>query len=601
VIEGTSVASREHRKSAGARIVEARSRAGGYRVKTQTIGEFLLRRLEEAGVHHVFGVAGDYELEFLQQLEDRGRPAWIGNCNELNASYAADGYARVNGIAALVVTHGVGALSAMNGIAGSFCEHVPVICICGSIPRKAVERGLLLHHTLEEGSHREFYRAFAQVTAAQAQLTPANAASEIDRMIRTAWTTKRPVYLELPSDIAYLQIEVPEAPLKLVSPPSDSERLKACTEAILERLSKAKSPALLLDLEADRFHAIGPIKDFAEKAQIPVATLCTSKATFSEQSPLFAGLYTGAGSPPNLRKTVEESDCLLAVGYRRVDTNSGGFSDHLPEETIWLRAYSADIGEENFQAITLAEVFERLAAGVPSRAPRGPAATARAANGGNGGARKSDKLTQEAYWRELQTFIRPGDVIIAEDGTSSEGGYRLALPEGCTFISQTLWGSIGYSVGALLGTLLAAPERRHVLLVGDGSFQMTAQALSTILRHDLKPIIFLINNGGYAVERAIVGKNAKYNDVANWRYADLPKVFSRTTKAKSYVVRNVKELRSAIARPHDGLVFVEAVMDAVDVPAEILRGGRALANQDYGSRGPQSRPGAQLSAPPGGH
>src|SRR5271170_5600563 len=154
---------------------------GGCAMQTQTIGEFLLRRLEEAGVRHIFGVAGDYELEFLQQLEDRGRPAWIGNCNELNASYAADGYARMNGIAALVVTNGVGALSAMNGIAGAFSEHVPVVCICGSIPRKSIERRQWLHHTLEEGSHRDFYRAFAQVTEAQAQLTPANAAFEIDR------------------------------------------------------------------------------------------------------------------------------------------------------------------------------------------------------------------------------------------------------------------------------------------------------------------------------------------------------------------------------------------------------------------------------------
>jgi indolepyruvate decarboxylase len=284
-------------------------------MQTQTIGEFLLRRLEEAGVRHIFGVAGDYDLEFLQQLEDRGRPAWVGNCNELNASYAADGYARMNGIAALVVTNGVGAMSAMNGIAGAFCEHVPVVCICGSIPRKAIERRLGLHHTLQEGSYRDFYRAYAQVTAAQAQLTPANAAFEIDRVIRTAWTTKCPVYIELPSDIAYLQIQVPETPLELGSPTSDRERLEACTKAILGRLAKAKAPAVLLDGDADRFQARDAIKRFAEKAQIPVATLMASKAMFSEQSPLFAGLYAGAGSASNTRKTIEESDCLLAVGY----------------------------------------------------------------------------------------------------------------------------------------------------------------------------------------------------------------------------------------------------------------------------------------------
>src|SRR5579862_6042097 len=108
-------------------------------MQTQTIGEFLLRRLEEVGVGHVFGVAGDFDLEFMQQLEDRGRPAWVGNCNELNASYAADGYARLNGLGALVVTNGVGALSAINGVAGAYSEHVPVVCVCGSIPARAIQ------------------------------------------------------------------------------------------------------------------------------------------------------------------------------------------------------------------------------------------------------------------------------------------------------------------------------------------------------------------------------------------------------------------------------------------------------------------------------
>ena len=568
-------------------------------MQTQTIGEFLLRRLEEAGVRHVFGVPGDYDLELLQQLEDRGRPAWVGNCNELNASYAADGYARMNGIAALVVTNGVGAMSAMNGIAGAFCEHVPVVCICGSIPRKAIERHLGLHHTLQEGSHRDFYRAYAQVTAAQAQLTPANAAFEIDRVIRTAWTTKCPVYIELPSDIAYLQIQVPETPIELGSPTSDRERLDACTKAILGRLAKAKAPAVLLDGDADRFHARDAIRRFVEKAQIPVATLMASKAMFSEQSPLFAGLYAGAGSESNTRKTIEESDCLLAVGYRRVDTNSGFLSDRLPKDTIWLRAYSADIGEDNYQAITLADVFERLAAaGTARTAPRPRVATAEPTDGAPAGApRESDTLTQEAYWRELQTFVRPGDVLVVEDGTSTSGAAGLALPDGCTYIAQTLWGSIGYSVGALLGTLVAAPQRRQLLFVGDGSFQLTAQELSTMLRHDLKPIIFLINNGGYTIERAILGKSATYNDVANWRYADLPKVFGPTRNPRSYVVRNVKELRAALAGPHDGLVFVESIMDAMDAPIGIILSGQAMANQDYGSRGPHARPGAQLNAP----
>ena len=213
-----------------------------------SIGNFLFRRLQEAGIRHIFGVPGDYNLELMQQLEDRGEPAWIGNCNELNASYATDAYARINGMGALIVTHGVGTLSAINGIAGAYSEHVPVILISGALPLRSVQRGDLMHHTLADRGKGDLCRIFAEVTAAQAQLTPENAAAEIDRVILTAWRRKLPVYLELPSDISYLDIEVPERPIELEVIPSDRENLKTCTETILEKLNVAKSPAFLLDI-----------------------------------------------------------------------------------------------------------------------------------------------------------------------------------------------------------------------------------------------------------------------------------------------------------------------------------------------------------------
>src|SRR5262252_1553075 len=242
------------------------------RVMKQAIGTFLLRRLQEAGVRHLFGVPGDYNLELMQQLEDRGEPAWIGNCNELNASYATDAYARINGIGALIVTHGVGALSAINGIAGAYSECVPVILISGSLPLRSVQRGDLMHHTLADREKGNFRRMFEEVTAAQAQLTPENAVVEIDRLILTAWRRKLPVYLELPSDISYLDVEVPETPIELEMIPSDQANLKACTEMVLERLLAAKSPAFLLDLDAMRFGVSGQIMELAERFHMQVAT-----------------------------------------------------------------------------------------------------------------------------------------------------------------------------------------------------------------------------------------------------------------------------------------------------------------------------------------
>src|SRR5215472_7291620 len=254
------------------------------------IGDFLLRRLEEAGVRHLFGVPGDYNLPFLQQMEDTGVLKWIGTCNELNASYAADGYARLNGLGALLVTNGVGPLSAINGVAGSYSEHVPVICISGSIPLRSIDRGLGMHHTMADGTWDHFLSASAPVTVARARLNPRNAASEIDRLILTAWREKLPVYMELPSDIAYLEIEVPTAPLDLASPSSDPERLRSCIAAIAARMAAAKSPAILVDADAGRFGVTSDLMELAARMQAPVATINAAKSMIDETIPNNLGI-----------------------------------------------------------------------------------------------------------------------------------------------------------------------------------------------------------------------------------------------------------------------------------------------------------------------
>jgi len=561
-----------------------------------TIGNFLLRRLEEAGVRHLFGVPGDYNLALLQQLHDTGALQWIGTCSELNASYAADGYARLNGLGALLVTNGVGALGAINGVGGSYSEHVPVICICGSIPLRSIDRGLGMHHTMADGSFDHFLDAYAHVTAAHARITPRNAATEIDRLILTAWREKLPVYMELPSDITYLDIEVPAGPLVLADPPSDPERLRSCIAAIAGRLSAATSPAILVDADADRFGVASDLMELAEKIQAPVAVINTAKAVIDETFPHFVGIYNGKASEPHARAAIEASDCLLCVGYRPIEVTTGDFTASLPADTIHARGHSVDIGDDNYQAVTLKEVLRGVIDAVPrvtNRARRPVAAAVARSNGGGAHVDPSAKLTQAAYWRAMQGYLREGDVLYIDNGTSY-ALFGLKLPPHCTFVGSVNWGSIGYSVGALLGALTAAPQRRHILFVGDGSFQVSAQELSTILRHDHKPVIFLINNGGYTIERGYLGKAEPYNDIARWSYADLPKVFRPDTSARSFVVKTEGDLQNALSAPNDTMVFVESIMDPYDALAPITNSSNKGAELDYGPRGPQHREGLQL-------
>jgi len=444
---------------------------------------------------------------------------------------------------------------------------------------------------MADGSYDHFLDAYAHVTAAHARLTPRNAAAEIDRLILTAWREKLPVYLELPSDIAYLDIEVPADPLVLAHAPSDSERLRSCIAVIAERFSAAKSPAILVDADAGRFGVAPDLIALAEKMQAPVAAINTAKSVIDETFPHYLGIYIGHASEAHIREAIENSDCLLAVGYRPLEVTTGDFSASLPANTIHARGHSVDVGDDNYQAVTLKEVLRGVIDAVPrgrDRAPR-PVAAAVARTPVDGShTSPSARLTQAAYWQAMQGYLREGDVLFVDNGTSY-ALFGLKFPPKCTFVGSVNWGSIGYSVGALLGTLTAAPERRHILFVGDGSFQVTAQELSTILRHDYKPVIFLINNGGYTIERGYLGMTESYNDIANWSYADLPRVFRRDTSARSFVVKTVGDLKNALSAPNDTLIFVESIMDRYDALAPVMNSSNKGADLDYGPRGPQRR------------
>jgi indolepyruvate decarboxylase len=169
----------------------------------------------------------------------------------------------------------------------------------------------------------------------------------------------------------------------------------------------------------------------------------------------------------------------------------------------------------------------------------------------------------------MQDFIQAGDVVLADIGTCSAGMAGVRLPNGVAVVGQALWAVVGYALPALLDTLLAAPHRRQLLFIGDGAFQMTAQELSTILRRGLKPIIFLVNNNGYTIERLILGPGSSYNDINQWRYAEAASFFDTQDRAIAYSVRTEDELEEALAAARDGeaLVLIELVMSRLDAPA----------------------------------
>ncbi|EEK78902.1 Indolepyruvate decarboxylase [Bacillus cereus R309803] len=304
-------------------------------LKTQyTVSTYLLDRLSELGIEHIFGVPGDYNLAFLDDVLAHGNVEWIGNCNELNAAYAADGYARIKGIASLITTFGVGELSAMNGIAGSYAENVPVIKITGTPTTKVMEKGALVHHTLGDGKFDHFSNMYREITVAQTNLTAEHAAEEIDRVLRACWNEKRPVHINLPIDVYNKPINKPTEPIIKKPILSNKEALNKMLLHAISKINSAKKPVILADFEVNRFHAEIDLLHFVEKTGLPIATLSMGKGIFPEKHPQFIGVYTGDVSSPYLRKRIDESDCIISIGVKLTDTITGGFTQGFTKEQV---------------------------------------------------------------------------------------------------------------------------------------------------------------------------------------------------------------------------------------------------------------------------
>lgn len=199
---------------------------------------------------------------------------------------------------------------------------------------------------------------------------------------------------------------------------------------------------------------------------------------------------------------------------------------------------------------------------------------------------KTEIITQAMIWPAIGDFLQENDIVVTETGTANFGIWETKFPPGVTALSQVLWGSIGWSVGACQGAALAAVDaggkRRTILFVGDGSFQLTAQEVSTMLKHDLKPIIFVLCNDGYTIERFIHGMDAEYNDIATWQHTTLVEAFGGAAKgAKTYQVKTQKEIRDLFNdkefKAANVLQLVEVFIPKEDAPGALKMTAQASA------------------------
>ncbi|MDM3222600.1 thiamine pyrophosphate-binding protein [Citrobacter sp. Cf088] len=545
-----------------------------------SVADYLLDRLAGCGVGHLFGVPGDYNLQFLDHVIEHPNVCWVGCANELNAAYAADGYARVSGVGALLTTFGVGELSAINGIAGSYAEYVPVLHIVGAPCRGAQRRGELMHHTLGDGDFQHFYRMQQAVTTASAVLDEQNACYEIDRVLRAMLIERRPGYLMLPADVAKQPATPPNDILIVPLSEPESSVAEAFRYHARERLLDSPRVALLADFLALRFSLQPVLQRWMAETPMAHATLLMGKGLFDERHPAFVGTYSAGASSDYVRLAIEDADTIFCVGTQFVDTLTAGFTQQLPQErTIDVQPHASRIGTSWFnipmeQAVTtLRELCLEMSFSLPPERP--PVARIQVEKG---------PLTQENFWHTVQQYLAPNDIILVDQGTAAFGAAALSLPCGAEVLVQPLWGSIGYALPAAFGAQTACPDRRVILIIGDGAAQLTIQELGSMLRDGQSPVILLLNNDGYTVERAIHGANQRYNDIAAWSWTLVPQAFSRECQAECWRVTQAVQLEEVLARlSHpQRLSLIEVVLPKADLPELLRTVTRALESRNSG-------------------
>ena len=506
-----------------------------------TVSEYLIDRLADYGVEHVFGVPGDYVLQFFQQLENSPLKV-INTCDEQGAGFAADAYARLRGLGVVCVTYCVGGLKIANTTAQAFAEKSPLVVISGAPGLNERHQNPLLHHKVRDFDTQ--LNIFRHLTVAATDLIDVeNGCCEIDRVLAAAVRHKRPVYIELPRDLTGIVCSCTRTPLPQASGSDPHALREALTEAV-HRISNARQPVLVAGVETQRFGLQKPFMQLVEATGIPFATTPLSKSTLSEDHPLFIGVYEGAVGKEQARQAVEQSDCLLMLGAFMTDVNLGIFTANL-DQSLMISSSSEgssiafhqypDVLLDDFLSGLLDQDLPQRAFDVSQPQVASPAFEA-----------QDEPITIARLFEYLESFIDDHIVLLADPGEAMFAATDLTIRHPAAFLSPAYYTSMGFAVPGAIGAQLARPDLRPMVLVGDGAFQMTGMEISTAVRFGLSPIVVVLNNGGYGTERPMT--DGGFNDIPAWRYSRLPEVIGASQGFEVFTEQDLdRALKAAMA------------------------------------------------------
>ena len=563
-----------------------------------TVADYLLTRLKQLNVTDVFQIPGDYVKHFTQALEHFSGINTIGAINELDAAYAADAYARSRGLAAVSLQFGVSTYSALNAIAGAWVERSPIVVISatpGADMRDITDMyDVLFHHSTGDlDADRKIYE---NITVKAITLsTNVGAAEHIDELLTDAITDRRPVYIACYKEVWGQPCPRPsKAALKPRVAKSPELALRNAVEQAWSQITAAKQPLILAGVEILRFGLSGLLKQIIEASGFLYTTTTLGKTVLDEKGDKFIGTYADAASIESVLDIVQASDCVLTLGTIITDDYlafiESKYADMVLADTAGVRAgyfkYSA-VTMQDFMEALLAKFKASKAYPIKAKAPPQPKFPQPwAGNSDPVYKAKPQIITYNRFFEHTMKFLQDNNLlkdIVMTYGVSSAmyvATNCYGLSQG-SFISSAAWQCIGFETGAACGAQLGSGKRAWTV-AGDGGFMMVCQSLSTLARHRLNAVIFVMSNKVYAIEQVYVDMAAfqpgpkhrfdSFDILPDWDYLALAKAFG----AEGIRVETVDELKAALPRiagiKHKP-VLVEVVIPQKDLPGQMYRLG----------------------------
>ena len=539
-----------------------------------TIGEYLLRKLRSYGIDHIFGIPGDYVVQFFDLIE-QSPIQLIGTTREETAGFAADAYARTKGIGAACVTYGVGGLSMINAVTGAYAEKSPLVVISGGPGINERSKDALLHH-----KGKDFYtqqRIYEEITVATALLDePFVAFDQIDRVLDAVYWHKRPGYIELPRDMVSMPGLLYQRP-STGEHHSDTKTLDAALTDALDFINQSQNPIILAGAELHRFGFQDKACRLAEEKQIPVVTTLLGKSVIPEAHPLYLGIYGGAMGRAEITTLVNTSDCVIILGAFMTDVNLGIYTANLERNRcIYASSDRISVRYSTYEDITFEDFIDGLCS--PKLQERGDIDLEWVLTVPEPFEMVPEQpLTVRRLFQHLNQFLREDMTIIPDIGDSLWGAVDLRLPAHTDFISPAYYTSMGFAIPAAIGAQTAKPQSRPLAIVGDGAFQMTGTELSTTLQYGLNPIVLLLNNSGYGTIRPLA--EGPFNDIENWNYTQVTELFGA---GRAFVVQTEGEFDTAMKVALDEtqhFILIEAKVDKLDMSPALTRLAEQVAEK----------------------